>query len=83
MYIPLENLTATPTQKEAIIHPQTPLMILAGAGTGKTFTLENRIVYLIKHYNVKPKLLYLVYETTTNTIIISIIDVLTRNNASW
>ena len=55
MYIPLENLTATPTQKEAIIHPQTPLMILAGAGTGKTFTLENRIVYLIKHYNVKPE----------------------------
>ena len=55
MYIPLENLTATPAQKEAIIHPQTPLMILAGAGTGKTFTLENRIVYLIKHYNVKPE----------------------------
>ena len=51
----LENLTATPAQKEAIIHPQTPLMILAGAGTGKTFTLENRIVYLIKHYNVKPE----------------------------
>ena len=30
-------------------------MILAGAGTGKTFTLENRIVYLIKEYKVDPK----------------------------
>ena len=34
-------------QKKAIKHPPAPLMIIAGAGTGKTFTLENRIVYLI------------------------------------
>ena len=37
-------------QRSAIEHPPSPLMILAGAGTGKTFTLENRIVYLIKEY---------------------------------
>ena len=30
-------------------------MILAGAGTGKTFTLKNRIVHLITYYEVKPK----------------------------
>ena len=30
-------------------------MILAGAGTGKTFTLENRIIYLIEHYKVDPQ----------------------------
>ena len=52
-------LTTIPTpnfkQLSAITHPPGPLMILAGAGTGKTFTLENRIVYLIEHYKVNPK----------------------------
>ena len=48
------DILATPSQKKAIIHPPSPLMILAGAGTGKTFTLEHRIVYLIEHYNVNP-----------------------------
>ena len=52
-------LTKIPTpnfkQLSAITHPPGPLMILAGAGTGKTFTLENRIVYLIEHYKVNPK----------------------------
>ena len=42
-------------QRSAIEHPPGPLMILAGAGTGKTFTLENRIIYLIEHYNVDPQ----------------------------
>ena len=41
-------------QQKAISHPPAPLMILAGAGTGKTFTLENRIVYHIEHYQVDP-----------------------------
>ena len=35
-------------------HPLAPLMIIAGAGTGKTFTLENRIIYMIQQYGVKP-----------------------------
>ena len=48
------DISATPSQKQAIIHPPSPLMILAGAGTGKTFTLEHRIVYLIEYYNVNP-----------------------------
>ena len=43
------------SQNAAIRHQPSPLMILAGAGTGKTFTLQNRIVYLINHYKVKPK----------------------------
>ena len=46
----------TPNSKQlaAITHPPAPLMILAGAGTGKTFTLENRIVHLIEHYKIDP-----------------------------
>ena len=55
----MENQTQQPTpntkQQSAISHPPAPLMILAGAGTGKTFTLENRIVYLIDHYSIDPK----------------------------
>ena len=43
-----------PAQKMAIEHPPAPLMIIAGAGTGKTFTLENRIIYLIKYYKIDP-----------------------------
>ena len=30
-------------------------MIIAGAGTGKTFTLERRILYLINHHKVNPQ----------------------------
>ena len=45
---------ANSAQRKAITHPTAPLMIIAGAGTGKTFTLENRIVYLIKKYNIPP-----------------------------
>ena len=43
------------SQNAAIRHQPSPLMILAGAGTGKTFTLQNRIVHLINYYEVKPK----------------------------
>ena len=39
-------------QKEAILHKPAPLMILAGAGTGKTTTLLNRIRHLIQEVNV-------------------------------
>ena len=60
MYIPLENLTATPTQKEAIIHPQTPLMILAGAGTGKTFLAVAKAVSYLQKGKVK-KIILLVF----------------------
>ena len=46
---------ANKKQNAAIYHQPSPLMILAGAGTGKTFTLQNRIVHLIKHYKINPK----------------------------
>ena len=43
------------SQNAAIRHQPSPLMILAGAGTGKTFTLQNRIIHLINYYEVNPK----------------------------
>ena len=41
-------------QKECIEHPPSPLMIIAGAGTGKTTTIVGRIAHLIKTHNIEP-----------------------------
>ena len=38
-------------QKEAVFHTEGPLLILAGAGSGKTTVLVNRIENIIKYGN--------------------------------
>ncbi|MCA6522403.1 MAG: UvrD-helicase domain-containing protein [Pseudanabaena sp. M051S1SP2A07QC] len=43
------STTANPKQLEAFATTDSPLLIIAGPGAGKTFTLVERIVYLITH----------------------------------
>lgn len=41
-------------QKEAVIHEGSPLLILAGAGSGKTTVITRKIAYLIRQKIVEP-----------------------------
>jgi len=54
---------ANPQQLEAILATDGPVLIIAGPGAGKTFTLVERIVYLITHKGVAPESLLVVTFT--------------------
>ncbi len=73
---------ANESQREAITTTNGPLLIIAGPGTGKTFTLVQRVVFLIQKKRVSPENIMLATFTdkAANEIVTRTAQELSRRN---
>src|SRR5438093_567808 len=49
-------------QEEAVVCPGGPLLILAGAGSGKTRVITRRIAWLVAEKGISPSRIYPIYQ---------------------
>ncbi len=62
--VELTNSTLNPQQQEAVKHRGAPLLVLAGAGSGKTRVITFKIAHLIDTHQIDPS--YITAVTFTN-----------------
>ena len=76
--------SANEAQKQAIQTVDGPVLITAGPGTGKTFTLVQRAVYMIEQFHIKPEqiLIATFTEKAARELITRITNELSKRNIS-
>jgi len=67
--MPTFTATANLAQTQAITATDGPLLIIAGPGSGKTFTLVERVVSLIQNKGVAPENLLVIHVGVNNSLI--------------
>ncbi|MCD8207121.1 MAG: UvrD-helicase domain-containing protein [Bacteroidales bacterium] len=77
---PVDRFVPNPDQLEAVTTTEGPVLITAGPGTGKTATLVQRILHLIRDLDVKPREMFVSTFTdkAAKELITRISDVLTE-----